>query len=1467
MLNQPSVTNATTTDNTQTTSGLVITPNVADTAFVTDFQITNITGGTLYLNDGVTQITNGEFITVGQGAAGLKFTPAANSLTSGSFTVQESTSTTTAALGGPTATATITVNLVLHQPSVTNATTTDNTQTTSGLVITPNAADTAFVTDFQITNITGGTLYLNDGVTQVTNGEFITVAQGAAGLKFTPATNSLTSGSFTVQESTSATTAGLGGPTATATIAVNLVLNQPSVTNATTTDNTQTTSGLVITANAADTAFVTDFQITNITGGTLYLNDGVTQITNGEFITLAQGAAGLKFTPATNSQTSGSFTVQEATSTTTAALGGPTAAATITVNLVLHQPSVTNATTTDNTQTTSALVITPNVADTAFVTNFQITNITGGTLYLNDGVTQVTNGEFITVAQGAAGLKFTPATNSLTSGSFIVQESTSPTTAGLGGPTATATITVNLVLNQPSVTNATTTDNTQTTSGLVITPNAADTGFVTNFQITNITGGTLYLNDGVTQVTNGELITVAQGAAGLKFTPALNSTASGSFTVQESTSATTAGLGGPTATATITVNLVLHQPSVTNATTTENTQTTSGLVITPNVADTAFATNFQITDITGGTLYLNDGVTQVTNGEFITVAQGAAGLKFTPVTNSLTSGSFTVQESTNATTAGLGGPTVTPTIAINLVLNQPSVTNATTTDNTQTTSGLVITPNAADMAFVTNLQITNITGGTLYLNDGATQVTNGEFITVAQGATGLKFTPVANSLTSGSFTVQESTSATTAGLGGPTATATIAVNVVLHQPSVTNATTTENTQTTSGLVITPNVADTAFATNFQITDITGGTLYLNDGVTQVTNGEFITVAQGAAGLKFTPTTNSLTSGSFTVQESTSTTTAGLGGPTATGTVTVNAVSHPITITAPATASVNENSSLVFSSANGDPIAVADTNADSNVDQLTLTDSDGTLTLASTKGLTVITGSNRSSSLTIKGTLANLNAALNGLTFTPISGYSGSAVLDVSYKDLLANQTASATVAISVDPSIFAPVATSVNENAQLTFSVADRNAITLLDGAALGNSDSLTLTVAHGTLKLGSTRGLIFSGAPNGSARFTVTGTLANLNAGLNGLVYTPTSGYAGAETLSLLLKDSQDNLSGSAAVAITVNAPPKISAPTSLPATEDASLIFSSANGNAISLIDAAAGTSAEALGLAVSHGTLKLASTSGLIFSGAPNGSAKFTVTGTLGNLNAALNGLIYTPTPGYTGSDSLSLSVKDSGDGLTGSASVAITVTAPASQPTVTVKTPLSLSVPGEPVPVVIEVSDTNPSAQGAAFTFAVSFGDGDSTTFSSKAPLIVNHVYTKTGSFTISVTATDEFGHASKAATANISVVPVAVETDPFNANETALFVGGTVRNDTVSFAPTSSNGIAVTRDGVSEGVFNTSGPFIVFGQGGNDVVQVGAGLSNQSYLLESPTADNVEADLDNEALQWAGLTAAMEILNS
>ena len=59
------------------------------------------------------------------------------------------------------------------------------------------------------------------------------------------------------------------------------------------------------------------------------------------------------------------------------------------------------------------------------------------------------------------------------------------------------------------------------------------------------------------------------------------------------------------------------------------------------------------------------------------------------------------------------------------------------------------------------------------------------------------------------------------GLSGPTAAATI--TVAFAGPKVTNATTTEGAQTTSGLVVTPAAADST-AGFFRVTAIVGGTL-------------------------------------------------------------------------------------------------------------------------------------------------------------------------------------------------------------------------------------------------------------------------------------------------------------------------------------------------------------------------------------------------------------------------------------------------------------------------------------------------------------------------------------------------------------------------------------------------------------------------------------------------------------------
>ena len=228
-------------------------------------------------------------------------------------------------------------------------------------------------------------------------------------------------------------------------------------------------------------------------------------------------------------------------------------------------------------------------------------------------------------------------------------------------------------------------------------------------------------------------------------------------------------------------------------------------------------------------------------------------------------------------------------------------------------------------------------------------------------------------------------------------------------------------------------------------------------------------------------------------------------------------------------------------------------------------------------------------------------------------------------------------------------------------------------------------------------------------------------------------------------------------------------------------------ANGNAISVADVNAGTASEQLSLSITNGTLTLASTKGLTITSGKNSSASMTFKGTLTNLNAALNGLKFTPTTGFTGSPSLTISYKNLSNSKTATASVALTVAVPASQPTVTIKAMLTTAVPGQPVPLGFVVSDTNSTAQAAKFTESVAFGDGKTASVSVANQVLVNHIYTQTGTFTVSVTATDEYGHASTVATVVINVVPAAVEVDPFSSTKTALYVGGTSGNDTVNFA--------------------------------------------------------------------------------
>ena len=131
----------------------------------------------------------------------MKFTPDANSTSTGSFDVQSSEDgSSVAAQSGAVATSTITVTPVGDTPQVADITTLEDTQS-GAIVINRNAEDGSEVTHFKISGISGGLLYLADGTTAVANNSYITFAEAQAGLKFTPDANSTTAGSFDVQSS------------------------------------------------------------------------------------------------------------------------------------------------------------------------------------------------------------------------------------------------------------------------------------------------------------------------------------------------------------------------------------------------------------------------------------------------------------------------------------------------------------------------------------------------------------------------------------------------------------------------------------------------------------------------------------------------------------------------------------------------------------------------------------------------------------------------------------------------------------------------------------------------------------------------------------------------------------------------------------------------------------------------------------------------------------------------------------------------------------------------------------------------------------------------------------------------------------------------------------------------------------------------------------------------------------------
>jgi hypothetical protein len=413
-------------------------------------------------------------------------------------------------------------------------------------------------------------------------------------------------------------------------------------------------------------------------------------------------------------------------------------------------------------------------------------------------------------------------------------------------------------------------------------------------------------------------------------------------------------------------------------------------------------------------------------------------------------------------------------------------------------------------------------------------------------------------------------------------------------------------------------------------------------------------------------------------------------------IMVGAVNDPPVIIAPSTTqNVNENTSLVFSTANNNLISISD--PDNTTGTVSVSVTNGTFTLSGIAGLTFTTGDGTGdANLTFSGLLTSINTALNTANYTPANGYSGPATVTHSVNDG-AGGTNAKTVAIQVNSVVIPPDPgqyTLFTTEVPATFSADNlyelgtefrtnvRGTITkvrLYTAVNEGGDHIIRLWLRNGTsytLIAGPYTWNIPTGTP-GWREYSLP-VPANLNAGAVYVISVSNStdrNYAKRENLvpasvndniayvsgvytRTLGRAPNQSYAGSAYFrdlvfvpeVVSGNIPPVISAPaTNQNVTEETNLLFNAANNNLISIsdVDNTSGT----VSVNSTQGTFTLSGITGLTFSaGDGTNDASMTFSGLLNSVNNALSSSYFMPVANYTGDASVTVTANDNVGGNT-------------------------------------------------------------------------------------------------------------------------------------------------------------------------------------------------------------------------
>jgi len=315
------------------------------------------------------------------------------------------------------------------------------------------------------------------------------------------------------------------------------------------------------------------------------------------------------------------------------------------------------------------------------------------------------------------------------------------------------------------------------------------------------------------------------------------------------------------------------------------------------------------------------------------------------------------------------------------------------------------------------------------------------------------------------------------------------------------------------------------------------------------------------------------------------------------------------------------------------IVVSDVDSANVTVTLTLSDSAAGSLNTATSGSVTSAYNSATGVWTASGAIADVNALLAGLTFTPALNYNSDFTIATSIDDGIGGTT-SGVKAVTGVPVNDAPTATNLSAAEPYT----EDTSLNLTDIVVSDvDSANVTVTLTLSDITAGSlntaTSGSVTSTYNSATGVWTASGALADVNVLLASLTLTPALNYNSNFTIATSVDDGvapavtgAKNMTGTA-----VNDAPLNSVPGSQSTPQDTPLEFGASNGNLISIGDVDAGNSQMEVTLTATNGTVTLNWPSGT----AVSAGGEFLVNTTTLDRQATLNGEFYGATTNDFGS----------------------------------------------------------------------------------------------------------------------------------------------------------------------------------------------------------------------------------------